>query len=98
MSLKTRKIPQRMCLGCQESHPKKELIRIVRSPEGEYSVDATGKKPGRGAYICPKQECFDKARKSRGLERSFKNAIDPAVYEALAQQLQALDGAAKTEE
>ncbi len=98
MSLKTRKIPQRMCLGCQESHPKKELIRIVRSPEGEYSVDTTGKKPGRGAYICPKQECFDKARKSRGLERSFKNAIDPAVYEALAQQLQALDGAAKTEE
>lgn len=98
MSLKTRKIPQRMCLGCQESHPKKELIRIVRSPEGEYSVDATGKKPGRGAYICPKQDCFDKARKSRGLERSFKNAIDPAVYEALAQQLQALDGAAKTEE
>ena len=98
MSLKTRKIPQRMCLGCQESHPKKELIRIVRSPEGEYSVDTTGKKPGRGAYICPKQECFDKARKSRGLERAFKNAIDPAVYEALAQQLQALDGAAKTEE
>ncbi len=98
MSLKTRKIPQRMCLGCQESHPKKELIRIVRSPEGEYSVDTTGKKPGRGAYICPNQECFDKARKSRGLERSFKNAIDPAVYEALAQQLQALDGAAKTEE
>jgi len=98
MSLKTRKIPQRMCLGCQESHPKKELIRIVRSPEGEYSVDATGKKPGRGAYICPKQECFDKARKSRGLERSFKNAIDPAVYEALAQQLQALAATAKTEE
>lgn len=98
MSLKTRKIPQRMCLGCQESHPKKELIRIVRSPEGEYSVDATGKKPGRGAYICPKQECFEAARKSRGLERSFKNAIDPAVYEALAQQLQALAATAKTEE
>jgi len=98
MSLKTRKIPQRMCLGCQESHPKKELIRIVRSPEGEYSVDTTGKKAGRGAYICPKQECFDKARKSRGLERSFKNAIDPAVYEALAQQLQALAATAKTEE
>ena len=98
MSLKTRKIPQRMCLGCQESHPKKELIRIVRSPEGEYSVDTTGKKAGRGAYICPKQECFEAARKSRGLERSFKNAIDPAVYEALAQQLQALNATAKTEE
>ena len=50
--MKTRKIPQRMCLGCQESHPKKELIRIVRSPEGEFSVDTTGKKAGRGAYIC----------------------------------------------
>ncbi|WP_075428097.1 RNase P modulator RnpM [Selenomonas sp. GACV-9] len=96
--MKTRKIPQRMCLGCQESHPKKELIRIVRSPEGEYSVDTTGKKAGRGAYICPKQECFEAARKSRGLERSFKNAIDPAVYEALAQQLQALEVTAKTEE
>ncbi len=90
MILKTRKIPQRMCLGCQESHPKKELIRIVRSPEGEYSVDHTGKKAGRGAYICPKQECFEAARKNRGLERSFKNAIDPAVYEELEQQLKSL--------
>lgn len=89
-NLKTRKIPQRMCLGCQKSYPKKELIRIVRSPEGEYSVDATGKKAGRGAYICPKQECFEAARKSRGLERSFKHAIDPVVYEELEQQLHAL--------
>lgn len=79
-----------MCLGCQQSHPKKELIRIVRSPEGEYSVDATGKKAGRGAYICPRQECFEAARKSSGLERSFKQAVDPAVYAELEQQLQAL--------
>lgn len=97
MILKTRKIPQRMCLGCQESHPKKELIRIVRSPEGEYSVDTTGKKAGRGAYICPKQECFEAARKNHGLERSFKNAIDPTVYEELEQQLERLQ-AVRTEE
>ena len=97
MIVKTRKIPQRMCLGCQESHPKKELIRIVRSPEGEYSVDTTGKKAGRGAYICPKQECFEAARKNHGLERSFKNAIDPAVYEELEQQLERLQ-AVRTED
>ncbi|WP_366845971.1 YlxR family protein [Selenomonas sp.] len=97
MILKTRKIPQRMCLGCQESHPKKELIRIVRSPEGEYSVDTTGKKAGRGAYICPKQECFEAARKNHGLERSFKNAIDPVVYEELQHQLEVLQ-AVRTEE
>ena len=64
--VKTKKIPQRMCLGCQEVKPKRELIRIVRSPEGEFSVDATGKKPGRGAYICPQMECFAAARKSKG--------------------------------
>ena len=88
--VKTRKIPQRMCLGCQESRPKRELIRIVRSPEGEFSVDTTGKKPGRGAYICPKMECFNAARKSKGLERSFKSPIDKSVYELLEQQLKEL--------
>ena len=88
--MKTKKIPQRMCLGCQESKPKRELIRIVRSPEGEFSVDTTGKKPGRGAYICPKMECFNAARKSKGLERSFKSPIDKSVYELLEQQLKEL--------
>ncbi|SHK73305.1 hypothetical protein SAMN05216582_1157 [Selenomonas ruminantium] len=88
--VKTRKIPQRMCLGCQESKPKRELIRIVRSPEGEFSVDTTGKKPGRGAYICPKVDCFAAARKSKGLERSFKSPIDKSVYELLEQQLSEL--------
>ena len=93
--MKTRKIPQRMCLGCQESHPKKELIRIVRSPEGEFSVDTTGKKAGRGAYICPKQACFEAARKSRGLERSFKSPTDAAVYDSLAQELRTITGKAE---
>ena len=88
--VKTKKIPQRMCLGCQESKSKRELIRIVRSPEGEFSVDTTGKKPGRGAYICPKMECFNAARKSKGLERSFKSPIDKSVYELLEQQLKEL--------
>nr|WP_304082409.1 YlxR family protein [Mitsuokella multacida] len=85
--MKIKKIPQRMCLGCQESRPKKEMVRIVRSPEGEFSVDFTGKKPGRGAYICHKRECFDKAKKSHGLERSFKSPIDAAVYDLLEREL-----------
>ena len=85
--MKIKKIPQRMCLGCQESRPKKEMVRIVRSPEGEFSVDFTGKKPGRGAYICYKRECFDKAKKSHGLERSFKSLIDAAVYDLLEREL-----------
>lgn len=86
---KVKKIPQRLCVGCQEQHPKKELIRIVRSPEGEFSVDRTGKKSGRGAYICSKAECLEKARKEHRLERSFACAIDPAVYDALAAELKA---------
>ena len=85
---KVKKIPERLCVGCQERHPKKELIRSVRSPEGEFSVDLTGKKSGRGAYICPKAECLEKARKGHRLERSFECAIDAAVYDALADELQ----------
>ena len=85
---KVKKIPERLCVGCQEKRPKKELIRIVRSPEGEFSVDLTGKKSGRGAYICPKQECLEKARKGHRLERSFECAIDASVYDALAAELE----------
>ncbi len=86
-----KRIPERMCVGCQEKHPKRDMIRIVRSPEGEYSVDATGKKPGRGTYICGTRECLEAARKSRGLERSFKNAIDRSVYDELEQQILSLE-------
>ena len=68
--MKTRKIPMRMCAGCGESRPKKELIRVVRSPIGEISLDATGKKPGRGAYICPRPECLKKARKNKRINPS----------------------------
>lgn len=82
-----KKIPARLCLGCQEQKPKKELVRIVRSPEGEFSVDMTGKKSGRGAYICNSKECFEKAVKEHRFERSFKGAIDRAVYAELREQL-----------
>ncbi len=82
-----KKTPERMCLGCQESFPKRELIRVVRSPEGEFSIDLTGKKPGRGAYICRKPECFEAARKAHRFERSFQASIDAEVFENLAKEL-----------
>ncbi len=76
-----KKIPMRKCIGCNESKPKKELVRVVKSPEGEISVDLTGKKSGRGAYICPNAECLKKARKSRRLERLFETEIPDSIYE-----------------
>mgnify|MGYP000090594295 CR=1 FL=1 len=82
-----KKIPQRMCLGCQERKNKRELIRIVRSPEGEISIDPTGKKSGRGAYICNDLACLNKVIKSKRLERSLEVAISDEVYEKLKEQL-----------
>lgn len=70
---------------------KKELIRVIRTAEGEFLLDATGKKNGRGAYLCPSRECFQKAVKSRGLERSFKQAIPKEVYDALEKEMEALE-------
>jgi len=90
--LKQKKMPLRMCLGCQEMKPKRELIRIVRNKENETTVDFTGKKPGRGAYICKSIICFDKARKGKRLERAFKSQIDETVYNMLKQQLEENDG------
>ena len=75
-----KKIPMRQCVGCQEMKNKKEMIRVIRTSEGEFLLDATGRKNGRGAYICPNQECLKKAVKSKGLERSFKQAIPQEVY------------------
>ncbi len=86
--MKPRKIPMRSCVGCFESKPKKELIRIVRSPEGEISLDPVGKKAGRGAYICPDPECLKKARKAKRLEKSLECEIGPEVYEALEKELE----------
>ena len=82
-----KKIPTRLCIGCQTQRPKKELVRIVRSPEGEFSVDLTSKKAGRGAYICNKQECFQKAIKEHRFERSFKGNISKDIFDELERQL-----------
>ncbi len=87
-----KKIPMRQCLGCREMKPKRELIRVVRSPEGEISLDFRGKKPGRGAYVCPDPACLARARKSRALERAFSLAIPAEVYEALEAQMVRGDG------
>ena len=89
-----KKIPMRQCLGCREMKPKKELIRVVKSPEGEISLDFKGKKPGRGAYVCPNPECLKKARKARALERAFETAIPPEVYDAMEAELRGADGPA----
>lgn len=86
--MKQRKIPLRKCTGCQEMKNKKELIRIVRNDAGEISLDFTGKKPGRGAYICPSPECLEKAKKSKGLERSYKSAVPVQVYDQLKEELE----------
>lgn len=82
-----KKIPLRQCLGCREMKPKRELIRAVRSPEGEISLDFKGRKPGRGAYVCPSAECLKKARKARALERAFSAQIPDEVWQELEQQM-----------
>jgi len=84
---KPRKIPQRQCVGCREMKNKKNLIRAVRSPEGTVSLDFVGKKPGRGAYVCPDAACLAKARKSRALERAFEMAIPAEVYDEMEKQM-----------
>lgn len=92
----TKKVPVRRCVGCNEGKPKKELVRIVRTAEGEISVDLTGKKSGRGAYICPSRDCLAKAQKARRLERALSCQIPPEIYERLAdeveQRMEAADG------
>ena len=83
-----KKIPLRRCVGCMEQRPKRELIRVVRSPEGEISLDTTGKKSGRGAYLCPDPACLAKARKARRLERALECEIPDEVYERIEKELQ----------
>lgn len=81
--MQQRKIPMRQCVGCREMKPKKELIRVVRSPEGEISLDFRGKAPGRGAYLCPDTACLKKAMKSKSLDRGFETTIPQEIYDAL---------------
>lgn len=85
--MKVKKIPLRMCTGCMEMKPKKELIRIVRSKEGEVSVDLTGKKAGRGAYICKSTECLEKAFKAKRLSRNLEVNIDEEIYNRLKEEI-----------
>ena len=83
-----KKIPMRQCLGCREQKAKKELIRVVRSPEGAITLDFRGKLPGRGAYVCPDKTCLKKAAKSRALERALDTAIPEEVHAQLAAQME----------
>lgn len=86
--LKKKKIPLRMCLGCQEMKPKKELIRIVRAAQdGEVKIDLTGKLAGRGAYICKNPECLEKAYKAKRIEKALEQNIDADVYETLRKEI-----------
>ncbi len=86
---KKRKIPERQCLGCNEHRPKRELLRVVRSPEGSVSLDFTGKKNGRGGYICRDIKCFRKARKSRRIDTNLGCEIPVEVYDAMEAELTA---------
>ena len=85
---KPRKIPQRMCVGCREKRDKKDLLRVVRTPEGEILLDGRGKVSGRGAYVCSDVACLKKARKSKALERALETGIPDEVYEALERQME----------
>lgn len=85
-----KKIPLRQCIGCGEMKSKKEMIRVIKTAEGEILLDATGRKNGRGAYLCPSMECLKTAVKDRGLERSFKMAIPKEVYETLEKEMEEL--------
>ncbi|MCI8843381.1 MAG: YlxR family protein [Oscillospiraceae bacterium] len=86
-----KKIPMRQCVGCREMKPKRELVRVVRSAEGEISVDFRGKAPGRGAYLCPDPACLKRAIRAKALERNLDTAIPQAVYERLVERMEAGD-------
>ncbi len=84
-----RKIPMRQCLGCREMKPKRELIRVVRSPEGSVSIDMKGKAPGRGAYICPNVQCLKRAIKAKAISRAFEIEIPQEIYDRLTAEMEA---------
>ena len=86
--MQQRKIPLWRCTGCNEQKPKKELVRVVRSPQGEIALDRVGKMPGRGAYLCPSAQCLAKARKAKRLERALDAQIPPEVYERIEQEIE----------
>jgi predicted RNA-binding protein YlxR (DUF448 family) len=88
--MKPKKIPMRMCVGCREMKEKRELIRIVRTPEGEVALDATGKKSGRGAYVCRQAECLRRSIRQKQLERQLEITLTPEVTEALTAEMERL--------
>ena len=90
--MKPKKIPMRMCVGCREMKEKRELIRIVRTPEGETLMDPTGKKSGRGAYLCRKAECLKKAIRQHQLERQLQTSLTEETEQALTEELARLTG------
>lgn len=87
-----KKIPMRQCLGCREMKPKRELLRVVRNPEGAVSLDLRGKASGRGAYVCPNPECLKRAIKTKALSRAFETEIPQEVYDALLAEMEAANG------
>ena len=87
-----KKIPIRKCVGCGQGKPKKELIRVVKNAAGEISLDDTGRKPGRGAYICPEKACLEKAQKRRGLQHAFSAPVPDEIYASLMRQLEDVNG------
>ena len=87
-----KKIPQRQCMGCRERMEKRQLIRVVRTPEGNVQLDFSGKCTGRGAYICPKAECLKKAQKSKALDRSLEVEIPQEVYDRLTREIEVQNG------
>ena len=86
-----KKVPMRKCVGCGEMKNKREMMRVLKTSDDEFVLDATGKKNGRGAYLCHSKECFDMAVKNRGLERSFKQAIPKDVYEKLEKEMESIE-------
>ena len=86
-----KKIPMRQCIGCGEMKSKKELLRLLRTEEQGIILDATGRKNGRGAYICPDPECMRKARKSRGLDRAFKMPVPDEIYDSLTKEIEVFE-------
>jgi predicted RNA-binding protein YlxR (DUF448 family) len=94
--VKQRKIPQRKCLGCNISKPKKELIRIVREPNGTINLDTIGRKNGRGAYICPNSDCLNSVKKNHGLDRAFELKVPDEIYQRLEEQLVIINDGGET--
>ncbi len=87
ITMAEKKIPMRMCVGCREMKPKRELARIVRTPENEIKADATGKASGRGAYVCKSRECLERAKKTRALDRALEHKVGPEVFERLESEI-----------